>query len=335
MSLPQIRLSGVYLSMSSTSDPRLSSNDRGSSFQGSGSSGKTIPAGSQGIISVDVEEFYHAQNLEPVAGPRTWHSLPSRVEAATMRILELFDRFDTKGTFFVLGCTARRAPQMVREIAARGHEVASHGYGHRLAYLQSERQFYRDVYRSKRLLEQLVGQEVTSYRAPNFSIKDQNQWAYDTLLRAGYRYDSSLYPIWHPRYANLGKPHLPYVLNRENGALGIVPLAVWPLSVFGKDLKLPVAGGAYWRTLPKLYSFFGLRAISRSEKPYCCYFHPWELDAGQPYFTELPLLTRWRHYGGTAQFERRLEYFLERFKFTSLRELAPQLFGNTRLGPGT
>lgn len=280
----------------------------------------------RGIISVDVEDFFHATNLDQIIGPSRWHAIPRRVEESTGRVLDLFDRCDTKGTFFVLGYSARRAPQLVREIAKRGHEVASHGYGHRLAYTLSERSFFRDVYRTKHLLEQLIGAPVIGYRAPNFSIRDSNAWAYDALIAAGYRYDSSLYPVWHPRYANIGKPATPFLVRRPGGTLGVVPLATWEIAVGGRRIHLPVAGGAYWRTLPRIYSSLGLRSIVKSGRPYCCYFHPWELDAGQPVFKQLPFITRLRHYGGTARFESRLEYFLRRFKFTSLRELLPYLF---------
>ena len=272
------------------------------------------------VISVDVEDYFHATNLDAVVGPAKWHSLPRRVEYATAKVLELFARHNAKGTFFVLGYSARRAPGLVREIARQGHEVASHGYGHRLAYLQSERAYYRDVFRTKRLLEDLTGSEIVGYRAPNFSIRDSNSWAYDALLRAGYRYDSSLYPVWHPRYANVDKPTSHFTVKRPAGELLIVPLAASEITAFGRSWRLPVAGGAYWRLLPMAYSRWGLRRIAASNRRFVCYIHPWEIDTEQKRVRGLGLLTTLRHYGGIDGFERRIASFLEQFQFSTIKE---------------
>ena len=271
-------------------------------------------------ISVDVEEYYHAANLEPVAGPAKWHSLPKRTKASTEQILDMFDAAKVRATFFILGCVAARSPELVRNISRRGHEIASHGYAHRIAYEQTPRQFARDVRRAKLLLEDLSGTEVQGYRAPSFSITDKNPWAYDALIAAGYRYDSSLYPVNHPRYGNASKSLLPFFIKREMGSLLILPLAVSPLQLFGREIRLPVAGGAYWRIFPRWYLRWALQRInSVSSHPFICYFHPWELDPGQPYYRELPFLTRIRHYTGLARFPATIEYFLNNFSFDSIR----------------
>jgi polysaccharide deacetylase family protein (PEP-CTERM system associated) len=277
------------------------------------------------IISVDVEEYFHAANLAPVAGPGRWRSLPSRVDWATREVLDLFDRHSTKATFFVLGYSARRYPQLVKDIVAAGHEVASHGYGHRIAYQQSPQQFLRDVRIAKQLLEDISGVEVLGYRAPNFSITPKNPWAYSSLVEAGYRYDSSRFPVWHPRYANQQASLLPETLDIEGSPLTVFPLAVATLDVFSKTYRLPVAGGAYWRLLPCWYSAWGLRQCNRAQRIGVTYFHPWELDPGQPVFSELPLRTRIRHYGNASTFKERVAYFLKRFEFSSFAEAAKDL----------
>ncbi len=271
-------------------------------------------------ISVDVEEYFHAASLDPVAGPAKWHKFPSRVESSTHKILNLFDRLQAKGTFFVLGYVARRNPSLVREIASRGHEIASHGYAHRIAYEQTPKQFARDISRSKLLLEDICGARVIGYRAPSFSINDQNPWAHDELIRAGYRYDSSLYPIRHPRYGNREKPLLPFFIRREEGSLLVLPLAVSPFRILGKDFRLPVAGGAYWRFFPRNIILRGLQSINRTtDTPFICYFHPWEIDPDQPRFQELPVLTKIRHYKGLSNYSSTVEYFLKNFTFDSIQ----------------
>ncbi len=276
------------------------------------------------VISVDVEEYFHAANLEPFIGPQRWHSVPSRVVASTERTLELFASGNARGTFFILGSTARRHPDLVRRIADAGHEIASHGYGHRLAYEQSPRSFYRDIVKSKRILEDISGKEVLGYRAPNFSIKEENAWAYDELIRAGYRYDSSLYPIWHPRYANTQRSLDAEIISRDSGQIAVFPLAVAEYQLFGRRLRVPVAGGAYWRLFPRCLMKHGLSQINKNGKYFITYFHPWELDAGQPIVKGMGFLTRLRHYGGVECFDDTISYFLQRFTFAPLIEAAKQ-----------
>ncbi len=278
-------------------------------------------------ISVDVEEYFHAANLEPYIGRKKWPQMPSRVESSTKEVLDIFDACNTKGTFFVLGYVGRRFPSLVKEIVKRGHEIGSHGFRHHLAYEQTPNAFYRDISTSKKLLEDISGQPVLGYRAPNFSITDRNPWAYDKLLEAGYLYDSSVYPTWHPRYTNLGKPRHSYTL--ESG-LHVFPLAVGNINLLRGNIPLPVAGGAYWRLLPRWYNSFGLNRISNYDKwPFHCYFHPWEIDAGQPQVSGMPFKTKLRHYGRTATFGRRLEYFLKTFSFAPIKEVGKQTFGES------
>ncbi len=237
-------------------------------------------------------------------------------------MLDIFDQTGKKGTFFILGSVARRCPDLIREIQSRGHEIASHGYGHQIAYLQNKRQFFRDVRRTKCLLEDLTGQAVVGYRAPNFSITERNPWAHEELRRAGYRYDSSVYPIWHPRYANLATSLTPYLINTNQGPLVEIPLAVRREKFMGFTLRIPVAGGAYWRLFPPLLIELGLRRIRSEEKrPACCYLHPWEVDIGQPKLPGIGGITWFRHFGGTTSLAGRLQVYLARFGSVSIHDM--------------
>ena len=275
-------------------------------------------------ISVDVEEYYHAHNLAGVAPRESWPNLSSRVEISTRLVLDLLDQQKIKATFFVLGLVAKDHPQLVIEIVARGHELASHGLSHRLVYEQSPQEFKEDVMMSKQILEQISGAKVTGYRAPSFSINHKTPWAYEILAEVGYLYDSSLYPVYHPRYANTAASVLPQTVNTSSGPLQILPLAVSVWHLGQKELRIPVAGGAYWRLFPEcLLKRLLARINEREHRPFVAYFHPWELDKDQPVFTGLPLMTRVRHYGNITNFHKKLSLLLSSFSFAPLREIGP------------
>lgn len=273
-------------------------------------------------ITVDVEEYYHAANLLPVCPIKAWHQLPSRLEYSMNRVLDLFDAYNQKGTFFVLGYCAKKNPKIVKDIVGRGHELASHGYAHKIAYLQNEKQFYQDVLRAKKILEDITGELVEGYRAPNFSIRDQNLWAYDLLAKAGYRYDSSLYPVYHDRYGNPHRSVAPEQIETEHGPIQVMPLTLYSLSALGKNVRVPIAGGAYWRLLPeKIISFLLRKNLEKTKLPVICYFHPWEIDGGQPYFASLPASKRFRHYMNLSGFEAKLSKIFSRFTSIPLKNL--------------
>lgn len=279
------------------------------------------------IISVDVEEYFHAANLAEVAPRGSWDSLESRVVESTEKTLGIFDRNNTKGTFFILGQVAKKYPQLVNIIKDAGHEIASHGFDHFIAYEQTPDAFFQDVDSSKKLLEDISGEKILGYRAPNFSITSKNQWAYDALIRAGYTYDSSTYPVWHPRYANLGASTEPVFIEREEGKILEFPLVTFkPFSIL-KALNAPVAGGAYWRLFPLWYSLWGLKK-RQNLKNSCnvCYFHPWEIDPDQPFFEKLDRTTQIRHYAGTKKFEKKLDSILSAFKFETFAERSTELY---------
>jgi polysaccharide deacetylase family protein (PEP-CTERM system associated) len=277
----------------------------------------SLASQSRSSLTVDVEEYYHATNLDELLGPASWHKLPSRVEESTRLVLDIFDEFQAKGTFFTLGSVALRHPDLIKEIVRRGHELASHGYGHRLVYTQTPKSFYRDVRKAKLLLEDISGREVKGYRAPNFSIIDGVRWAYDKLVEAGYTYDSSLYPVRHPRYGNFHRSIHSERISAAGGELLIIPLTVF---AYRSKLRVGIAGGGWWRLLPETPIRHCLRSVSKA-RPLNCYLHPWELDANQPHYEELSRVSKFRHYTGLKEFPDRIRRYLKEFGSAPLENI--------------
>jgi len=272
-------------------------------------------------LSFDVEEYFHVSNFEGVIDRSEWDRLPSRVVDSTRRILELLDGYDVRATFFVLGWVAERHPDLVREIASAGHEIASHGYGHRLVYDEGPEGFREDVTKAARILREITGHDRDrfGYRAPSFSITPRSAWALEILAETGHAYDSSVFPVRHPRYGWKGSDPYPHVRRLEGGgALVEMP----PTSAPWLGRRIPAAGGAYLRLFPVRLVRRGLRAAHRAGHPGVLYLHPWELDPGQPRF-EVGRLTAWRHYGNLGRTEGRLRRLLDEFEFAPIRDLLP------------
>lgn len=267
-------------------------------------------------FTVDVEDYYQVEAFAGVVDRASWDRYESRVERNTWQLLDLLDDSGgVKGTFFVLGCVADRHPQLVRAIAERGHEIASHGYSHRLVYRQSRKVFREETYRSKSLLEDLCQRPVLGYRAATYSITRQSLWALDTLCDLGFRYDSSIFPSWHDKYGIPDADPNPGVLRAPSGGT----LVEFPISVvrFGR-LRLPVAGGGYFRLLPYALTRLGLARINRGGQPFVFYLHPWEVDPDQPRIARAPLLSRFRHYLNLRRCEPRLRRLLHDFPLTTM-----------------
>jgi polysaccharide deacetylase family protein (PEP-CTERM system associated) len=253
-------------------------------------------------LTIDVEDYFQVSAFAPHIARADWPRLECRVEANIERILLLLDSRRILATFFTLGWIAERYPAMLRRVAACGHEVASHGYAHLRASEQSAAQFADDVRRSKAILEQITGLAVRGYRAPSFSIGAANLWAFDVLREAGYRYSSSIYPIRHDHY---GMPDAPRFAWRPRGPHGVLELPVSTVRLRGRNL--PAGGGGYFRLMPYALSRWLLRRInSRDGQAGIFYFHPWELDPGQPRPLGLSARTRFRHYLNLGCMEARL-----------------------------
>jgi len=266
-------------------------------------------------MTCDLEDYFQVANLEGVVARDQWASMPSRLAASADRVLGLFAEAGIRATFFVLGWNAEREPEIVRRVAAAGHEIASHGYAHRLIYEQSPDEFRADVRRAKALLEDLAGQPVLGYRAPTFSITERSRWAIDILAEEGYRYDSSIFPIRHDRYGIPGAPRFLHTVAGANGRA----LAEFPPTTFRLlGCNLPVAGGGYLRLFPVFLIAAALRRLCRQGHPVIVYFHPWELDPEQP---RMPVhgLNRFRHYVHLGRTAAKLRYLLRRLDFTTAR----------------
>jgi polysaccharide deacetylase family protein (PEP-CTERM system associated) len=274
-------------------------------------------------MSVDVEDWFQVENLRSVISRDRWDDYPLRVEDNTRRLLDVFDETDTSATFFTLGWVADRVPNLVREIAARGHEVASHGYAHELLYEAGPERFRSDIRRAKRLLEDLSGQPVRGYRAPSFSI---TEWALPILHEEGYRYDSSYFPVsGHDRYAQL-PPDL--FANPQHGKPGsesfmqelpnhIVELSIPVLQALRRSL--PWGGGGYFRIVPPALFRRGLAAAARRNGGAIFYLHPWEIDSEQPRMAGLPKGYAFRHYVNLERTAARLYRLCAEFPFRDCR----------------
>jgi polysaccharide deacetylase family protein (PEP-CTERM system associated) len=258
-------------------------------------------------LTVDVEDYFQVSAFAPYIARSTWNDQECRVERNMARILDLFDARQVKATFFILGWIAERYPRLVQEVARRGHEVASHGYGHQRASDLDCNAFLADIQTAKHVLEDLTGLAVIGYRAPSFSIGKQNLWAFESLREAGYRYSSSVYPIAHDHYGMPDAPRHPY-----SPVPGLLEIPVTTLRLFGKNL--PASGGGYFRLLPFPLSKWMLdRVNTTDETPGIFYFHPWEIDTEQPRVEQADAKSKFRHYVNIDRMESKLSSLLAAF----------------------
>lgn len=266
-------------------------------------------------FTVDVEEYFQVAALAPYVDRSTWSATPSRIDVGMRPLLDLLASHGTRGTFFVLGWIAKRHPALVREIAASGHEVASHGWGHEKVTTLSPESFRTSIRDSRRVLEDLTGAAVLGYRAPSFSIVRGMEWALETLVEEGYRYDSSLFPVRRRGYGFVGGGRDPYRLSTSSGPLDELP----PATLRCGPAVLPAGGGAYIRLLSYRLIHAAFTSAERRGAPATFYIHPWELDPDQPRL-RVPLLTRIRHYGGLSRTAPRLGRLLSDFIFQPIAE---------------
>jgi polysaccharide deacetylase family protein (PEP-CTERM system associated) len=268
-------------------------------------------------LTFDVEEYFHAEAFARVLRPEEWPTLESRVTRSTERLLDILDRERVRATFFVLGWVAERHPALVREIASLGHEIACHGYGHRMIQHLSRPEFERDVTRAKRALEDAVGRPVLGYRAPTFSIMRATLWSLDVLVEAGFRYDSSIFPVVHDRYGIPDAPRFPHRLKTPSGG----EITEFPMStVMLLGRRLPVAGGGYFRLFPYRVTRRAIARINGERQPAMVYLHPWEIDPDQPRLPVGPLV-RFRHLVNVGKTESRLRRLIAELSFAPASEV--------------
>jgi polysaccharide deacetylase family protein (PEP-CTERM system associated) len=286
------------------------------------------------ILTVDVEEWFHGHNYLEAAPPATWDQRERRVEANTDRVLALLDRHGVRATFFVLGWTASRHPELVRRIAAAGHEIGCHSFAHPVVFELSRQDFLADLDRALATLE-TCGVRPRGYRAPSFTITPPVHDYLELLRERGFGYDCSLFPVRHPRYGQPQSPRQPFLLADGAGAdqgsperppFVVVPMPTWRVA----GVNLPFSGGGYMRLLPS-WAYRLVRAGARRQgQPCLIYLHPWELDSFRPRTGQGPFL-RWRSQLGQAGMTRKLEDLLRRGRFRTLGEHVDQLLASGQL----
>ena len=280
-------------------------------------SASKVTARIRNAMTIDVEDYFQVSAFAPTIARDSWPTMECRIEANIDRILGILADAKVTATFFTLGWIAERYPAMVRRIVAGGHELASHGYGHLRASDQDLAEFTDDITRAKALLEDIGGQTVTGYRAPSFSIGTRNLWALDALLAAGYRYSSSIYPIKHDHY---GMPDAPRFAFYPNGKDGLLEVPITTVRLM--DRNLPAGGGGYFRLLPYAASRWLMERVNRDDQQSAIfYFHPWEIDPGQPRQTGISMKTRFRHYVNLNRMENRIKALTRDFEWDRMDHL--------------
>lgn len=261
-------------------------------------------------MTVDVEDYFQVSAFENCIPRSSWEALPCRVQENTDYILDLFDEHGVHATFFVLGWVADRYPSLIRKIADSGHEVASHGYSHARVNQMSPDEFRNEVVTTKKLLEDLSGIEVIGFRAPSYSINQDNLWALEVLHEVGYRYSSSIYPVKHDLYGMPQAPRFPFRVNGD----GILEIPITTLRILNHNY--PGGGGGFFRLFPYPLSRKILQRVNRHDRhPGIFYFHPWEIDVDQPRQRHAPMRSRFRHYLNLGKMAPRVKRLMDDFSW--------------------
>lgn len=264
-------------------------------------------------LTIDVEEHFQVAAFDDIVKPKDWNSHASRVAKNTTLILDLLAKHQTKATFFIVGWTAERNPDLVKEIERQGHDIGCHSYRHRKIYDLSPEEFRRDTAKAKDILEQITGKKIAGYRAPSYSITKKSLWALDILSELGFTYDSSIFPIMHDNYGIPDAPRFKY----QHPNLNLTEFPISTAKVLGRNI--PVSGGGYFRLFPYWFTKKLLKSINQEEKqPFIFYLHPWEVDPEQPRMKEARLFSKFRHYNNLGKTKARLTQLLSDFTFGPL-----------------
>ncbi|WP_067737303.1 XrtA system polysaccharide deacetylase [Novosphingobium naphthalenivorans] len=269
-------------------------------------------------LSVDVEDWFQVGAFETVIDRESWGTLTDRVERNCAEILRLFSEAGVKGTFFTLGWIAERHPEMMRRIAAEGHEIASHGWDHERVFRLGAEGFAQDIARARKAIEDACGVAVKGYRAPSFSIDARTPWAFEVLAEQGYAYSSSVAPIVHDHYGWREAPRFAF---HPLAGSDFVEIPVTTAHFAGR--RLAAGGGGFFRVLPYGFSRWAIRQVNGEDRrPAVFYFHPWEIDPGQPRVAHAPLRSRLRHYTNLGVMESKLVRLIGDFRWGRMDELA-------------
>lgn len=299
-------------------------------------------------LTIDVEDYFQVSNFRKIIKSSDWDKYKCRIDRNILCILDILREFNVKGTFFVLGWIAERYPKLIKKIHQEGHEIASHGYYHKLISLQTREEFREDTRKTKCLLEDIIGDNVIGYRAPSFSITQNFVWVLEILIEEGFKYDSSILPI----YCRSRMPYIPrfpfIIKNNSSGILNKSNIFILPInqrsqnftinnSFFTKDKfiiefpvstvkilanNFPISGGGYFRLFPYQFTKWGLKSINRKERrPFIFYIHPWEFDKDQPRIKDASNLSKFRHYINLDKTEDKMRKLLADFKFFTVKEV--------------
>jgi polysaccharide deacetylase family protein (PEP-CTERM system associated) len=271
----------------------------------------------EAIMSVDVEEWFHIPTgLDNILPIDQWDQATQRVQEVIPQLLDLFDKNKVKSTFFFLGWIAEKHPNLVKETLRRGHEIATHGYSHRLIYNQTSKEFNEDVYRAKSIIENLTGRPVLGYRAPGFSITPETEWAFDILMEQGFRYDSSIFPgerfLGH--HNNFNKE--PVIVTSGGREIIEFPQTLVDFGLF----RFSFFGGGYFRLFPAFFIKMMSGIIIKNKRPLIFYIHPRDIDTLQPKL-HYPLLKEIRHYINISKTEEKLNSITQSLRFSSFEHV--------------
>jgi polysaccharide deacetylase family protein (PEP-CTERM system associated) len=270
-------------------------------------------------LSIDLEEYFQIHALSRLIQPDMWHDFPSSIEDNTMKILDLLEKFHIIATFFCLGWIAEHHRGLIKQIHNHGHEVACHGFAHQVIYQQDKVVFRDDVSRAKNILEDIIGAPVIGYRAPTYSITDKTLWALAILEDLGFKYDSSIFPIYHDTYGMPHAPRFPYRLPDST----LVEFPVSTLKV--GPINIPVSGGGYFRLFPYLFTKIALKTLMHSKNPFVFYIHPWELNPDTPLIAGMDVRSRFRTYVGIGSSFQRFTTLLQDFSFAPIRDVLTEM----------
>lgn len=261
-------------------------------------------------LSVDVEDWFQVGAFERTIDRSDWEGLTHRVERNTDAVLDLFAQAGVTATFFTLGWVAKRHPAMIRRIADAGHEIASHGYDHARVFTLDRKTFGEDIRKAREIIEDCSGVAVTGYRAPSFSIDQRTPWAFAELASQGYAYSSSVAPVVHDHY---GWPEAPRFAFRPVAGSPLIELPVTTARLGSRTVA--AGGGGFFRLFPYAFSRWAIRQVNGERHPAVFYFHPWEIDPGQPRVADAPLKSKLRHYSRLGAMEGKLERVIRDFRW--------------------
>lgn len=268
-------------------------------------------------LSVDIEDWFQVGAFEKTIRRDEWDGLAPRVERNSDAVIALFGRGAVKATFFTLGWVAQRHPRLIRRIVDAGHELASHGWDHARVFAMTPDQFREDIRRTRAVLEDLGGQKVTGYRAPSFSIDRRTPWAHEILAEEGYAYSSSVAPVVHDHY---GWPEAPRFAFRPVKGSALIELPVTTARL--RCRVVAAGGGGFFRLFPYAFSRWAIRQVNAEQRPAIFYFHPWEIDPGQPRVAEAPLKSKIRHYARLGAMEGKLDRVIYDFRWDRVDAVA-------------